>query len=161
MQIKHIHTSYGVRPGDHYKTFQWFHLACNVPTEVSPPVWALHPPKSPLLCLMGSAVATLPTPSHGSAIIVSPNIPAVCHHSFPTQPVGTPRLASTTYYSRSYPYMLSWLYYFHGWSLHESVLRFGCDNKSQASSITPDKALNRWHHTEQFQSCHPKSYSPH
>jgi hypothetical protein len=24
--------------GNHYKTVQWFHLACNIPTEVSLPV---------------------------------------------------------------------------------------------------------------------------
>jgi hypothetical protein len=55
----------------------------------------------------------------------------------------------------------SWLYCFHGWSLHETVLRFGYDNKPQASSITPDKALNCRHHTNKFHSLHPKSYSPH
>jgi hypothetical protein len=31
------------------------------------------------------------------------------------------------------------LYCFHGWSLHEPVLRFGYDNYPQASSIAPDK----------------------
>jgi hypothetical protein len=36
------------------------------------------------------AIAALSTPSHGSAIAASPNIPAVCHRSFPAQPVGTP-----------------------------------------------------------------------
>jgi hypothetical protein len=41
--------------GNHYKAFQWFPLACNIPTEVSPPVWTSHPPRSPLLCLMGSS----------------------------------------------------------------------------------------------------------
>jgi hypothetical protein len=41
--------------GNHYKVVQWFHLACNIPTEISLPVWASHPPRSPLLCLMGSS----------------------------------------------------------------------------------------------------------
>jgi hypothetical protein len=41
--------------GNHYKTVQWLYLACNIPTEVSPPVWASHPPRRPLLCLMGSS----------------------------------------------------------------------------------------------------------
>jgi hypothetical protein len=92
-----------VVPGNHYKTVQWFHLDCNVPTEVSLPAWASHPPRSPLLCLMGPAIAASPTPSHGSAITTSLNIQVVCHHSFPAQPVGTPRLDSTTYYARPYP----------------------------------------------------------
>jgi hypothetical protein len=92
--------------GNHYKTVQWLYLAWNVPTEVSPPVWASHPPRSPLLCHMGSAIAASPTPSHSSAIAASLNILAVCHLSFSAQPVGTPRLDSTAYYARSYAYML-------------------------------------------------------
>jgi hypothetical protein len=49
------------------------------------------------------AITALPTPSHGSAIRASLNIPAVCHRSFPAHRVGTPRLASTTYHTRPYP----------------------------------------------------------
>jgi hypothetical protein len=52
------------------------------------------------------AIAALPTPSHDYTIVASPNIPAVCHLSFSAQPVGTPRLDSTTYYARPYPYKL-------------------------------------------------------
>jgi hypothetical protein len=37
---------------------------------------------------------------------VGPPYPAVCHRSFPAQPVGTPRLDSTMYYPRPYPYRL-------------------------------------------------------
>jgi hypothetical protein len=71
--------------GNHYKILQWFHLACNVPTEVSPPVRALHRPRSPLLCLMGSSrlgcTHTIPWFSQrrftkhpsGSAIAASPH----------------------------------------------------------------------------------------
>jgi hypothetical protein len=33
-----IYTSFSVWPRDHYKTYQWFYLACNLPTEVSPVV---------------------------------------------------------------------------------------------------------------------------
>jgi hypothetical protein len=62
------------------------------------------------------------------------------HRSFPTQPVGTPRLDSTIYYIRPYPYRLM-VVLFYGWSLYEPVLRFGYDNKPQASNITPDKSL--------------------
>jgi hypothetical protein len=70
---------------NHYNVVQWFHLACNIPTEVSPPVWASHPPRRPLLCLMGSShhscTHTIPQFSHrsitehtsGSTIIASPH----------------------------------------------------------------------------------------
>jgi hypothetical protein len=76
--------------GNHYMTVQWFYLACNVPTEVSPPVWASRPPRSPLLCLMGSSrhscTHTTPRFSHrsltehpsGSAIAASPHNRLVC-----------------------------------------------------------------------------------
>jgi hypothetical protein len=79
------------------------HMVATRKYKETMPAWASHPPRSPLLCLVGSAIAASPTPSHGSAIAASPNIPAVCHHSFPAQPVGTPRLDSNTYYARPYP----------------------------------------------------------
>jgi hypothetical protein len=141
-RLENIHSAMYILPmvynRDHYITFQWFRLACNELTEISPSVWASHPSRRPLLCLMGWAIVASSTLSHGSAIAASPNISAVCHSSFLAQPVGTPRLASTTYYARSYPYKLSWLYCFHGWSFHKPVLRFGYDNRPQASSIALD-----------------------
>jgi hypothetical protein len=63
-------------------------------------------PETPSCALWVPAIAALPTPSHCSAIAASLNIPTVCHLSFPAQPVGTPRLDSTTYYARPYPYRL-------------------------------------------------------
>jgi hypothetical protein len=48
-------------------------------TEVSPLVWASHPPRSPLLCLMGS--------SHHS---FTHTIPQFCHRSFTEHPTGLP-----------------------------------------------------------------------
>jgi hypothetical protein len=92
---------------NHYNVVQWFHLACNVPTEVSPPVWASHPPRSPPLMPYGFQPSQL-YPHH-------PTVQPSQHHwtyqwfyhrSFPAQPVDTPRLNSTTYYARSYPYKL-------------------------------------------------------
>jgi hypothetical protein len=62
--------------------------------------------EAPSCALWVPAIAALPTPSHGSAIAALPNIPAVCHRSFPAMPVGTPRLDSTIYYVRLYPYRL-------------------------------------------------------
>jgi hypothetical protein len=71
--------------GNHYNIVKWFHLACNVSNEVSPSVWASHPPRSPLLCLMDSnrlsCTHTIPWFSHhnftehlsGFAIAASPH----------------------------------------------------------------------------------------
>jgi hypothetical protein len=33
---EHPYTLLKCVPGNHYKVVQWFHIACNVPTEVSP-----------------------------------------------------------------------------------------------------------------------------
>jgi hypothetical protein len=44
-----IYASFDVWPRDHYKAFQWFHLACNVHAEVSPEV-SVQITKGPLLC---------------------------------------------------------------------------------------------------------------
>jgi hypothetical protein len=126
--------------GNHYEIVQWLYLDCNVPTEVSPPVLASHPPRIPLLCLMGSSChsCTQTTPRFnlrsfteypsGSAIAASP------HHRLVRQDWTLPH----TMPSRTH--IGSWLYYFHGRSLHEPVLRFRYDNQPQASSITPDKS---------------------
>jgi hypothetical protein len=100
--------------GNHYKTIQWFYLACNVPTEVSPLVWALHPPRIPVLCLLGSSHHSYTHTTPQFTIIASPNIPAVLPSQLRAQLVGTPRLDSTTYYAKPYPYrlmvvMFSWV----------------------------------------------------
>jgi hypothetical protein len=87
---KHPYTLLRCVLGNHYKVVQWFHLACNIPTEISQVVWASHPPRSPLLCLMGSShhscTHTIPWFSHrsftehpsDSAIIDSPHSWLVC-----------------------------------------------------------------------------------
>jgi hypothetical protein len=69
--------------GNHYKTVQWLYLACNVPTEISPPVWTSHPPRSPLLCLMGSSCHSC---THTT--------PRLSHHSFTEHPRGSAIAAS-------------------------------------------------------------------
>jgi hypothetical protein len=52
MRAKHIHTSFDVRSGDHYKAFQWLSLAYNVPTKVSPEVLCMtKPPRAPSCAL--------------------------------------------------------------------------------------------------------------
>jgi hypothetical protein len=83
--IEHPYTLLRCVPGNHYMVVHWFHLAHNILTEVLPPVWASHPPRSPLLCLMGSIhlsyTNTIPRFSHrsftehpsGSAIAASPH----------------------------------------------------------------------------------------
>jgi hypothetical protein len=63
-------------------------------------------PEAPSCALWVPAITALPTPSHCSTIVASLNIPAVCHRSFPAQLVGMPRLDSTMYYARPYPYRL-------------------------------------------------------
>jgi hypothetical protein len=70
---------------NHYKAFQLFPLACNVPTEVSPPVWALQPSRSPLLCLMVS--------SHCS---FTHTFPRFSHCSFTKHPSVQPSQLSRT-----------------------------------------------------------------
>jgi hypothetical protein len=72
-------------PGNHYKTVQWFPLACNIPTKVSPSAWASHPPRSPLLCLVGS--------NHRS---FTHTIPWFRHRSFTDHPIGLPSQLSRT-----------------------------------------------------------------
>jgi hypothetical protein len=93
--------------GNHYKVVQCFHLTCNVPTEVSLSVCASHPPRSPLLSIVGSSHRSC---THTIPMLLSSQLhrtsQCLYHRSFRTQSVGTPRLDSTTYYSRPYPYRL-------------------------------------------------------
>jgi hypothetical protein len=57
----HIHTNFGVRPGDHFKAFQWPPLACNVPTKDSLEVLATtKPPRAPS-CAFWLLATTKPT----------------------------------------------------------------------------------------------------
>jgi hypothetical protein len=71
VQTEYPYTLLRCALGNHYKAFQLFPLPCNVPTGVSLPVWASHPPRSPLLCFIGS--------SHRSCIHT---IPWLIHRSF-------------------------------------------------------------------------------
>jgi hypothetical protein len=114
--------------GNHYKVVQLFHLACNVPTEVSPPVWASHRQRSPPLCLMGS-----------SRLSCTHTIPWFSHRSFTKHPSSFAIVASPHNWlvrqDETLPHTMlghthigSWLYYFHRWLLHKLVLRFGYDN---------------------------------
>jgi hypothetical protein len=64
--------------GNHYKTVQWLYLACNIPSEVSPSVWASHPPRCPLLCLLGSGCHSC---THTT--------PRFSHHNFTEHPSGS------------------------------------------------------------------------
>jgi hypothetical protein len=128
MRARHIHAFFQMRPVDHYKAFQWFHQVCNVPSKVSPSVWASHSPRSPLLCFMGS--------SHCS---FTHTFPRISHRNVSKHPSSLPSQLSCTagWYVKTrlhhilrqaIPIWSSWLYYFHGSLLHEPVLRFGYDN---------------------------------
>jgi hypothetical protein len=57
----HIHTAFGMRPGDHYRAFQWLPLACNVPTEVSLEVLATTKPRRAPSCALWVLATTKPT----------------------------------------------------------------------------------------------------
>jgi hypothetical protein len=62
MSAKYIHTSFGVRLGDHYKTFQWLPLTCNVPIEVSLEVLpTTKPPRAPSCAIRVLAITASPT----------------------------------------------------------------------------------------------------
>jgi hypothetical protein len=126
---------------NHYKFVQWFYLAYNVTTEVSPSMWVSHSLRSPILCHMGS--------SHHRCTHTTPRFN---HRSFTEHPSGSVIAASP--YNRlvrkdytlshtmsGHTHIGSWLYCIHMWSLNESVLKFRYDNKPQAFSIAPDKSL--------------------
>jgi hypothetical protein len=61
MRAKHIHTSFGVRPGDYYKAFQWLPLACNIPIEVLPEVLVTTESPSTPSCALWVLAKTKPT----------------------------------------------------------------------------------------------------
>jgi hypothetical protein len=121
MPQRHIHTSFGFRLGDHFKAFQWLPLACNIPTKVTPELLATTKPPGP------------PPVPYGCWLQPNPyiNIQMAWAPTQSTPLVGMPRLVPTTYWARPYPYML--MVVLHGWPLHEPVLRFGYDNKPEAT----------------------------
>jgi hypothetical protein len=139
------YTLLGCALGHHYKIVQWFSLVCSVPAEVSPEV-LVQITKGPLLhhVVLGRV--------HSLA------------HSFPTRriprestqsapPIDTPNevLPHTT---PGRTHIGSWLYCFHGWSLHEPLLRFGFSGVHRTSpelsestersskSVTPNPILH-------------------
>jgi hypothetical protein len=111
-----IYTSFGVWPRDHYKVVQLFSLVCSIPAEVSPEV-SVQITKGPLL-----------------RRVVLRRVHSLTH-SFPTRrilreptqsapPIDMPN-SVLPYTTPCRTHIGSWLYCFHGWSLHEPVLRFG------------------------------------
>jgi hypothetical protein len=113
-----IYTSSSVWPRDHYKVVQWFSLVYSVPVEVSLDV-SVQITKGPLLrCVVLRRVHSL---THS---FPTRRIPRESAQSAP--PIDTPNqvLPHTT---PGRTHIGSWLYYFHGLSLHEPVLRFGYD----------------------------------
>jgi hypothetical protein len=97
--------------GHHYKVVQWSPLVCSVPAEVAPEV-SVQITKGPSCAVWFSRESTpLPTHSQSGG---SQKSPLNVHHRLVRQ---------TRFY-----HIGSWLYCFHGWSLHEPVLRFGYDD---------------------------------
>jgi hypothetical protein len=113
--------------GHHYKDVQWFPLACNLPAEVSSEVLVQNTMGPLFRCVVLRRVHSF---THS---FPAKRIPRESTQS--TTPIGTPRLDSTTYCARSYPYRLM-LYYFQGWSLHEPVIRFGYDDYDRLPEST-------------------------
>jgi hypothetical protein len=117
----------GCALGHHYKVVQWFSLVCSIPTEVSPDV-SVQITKGPLL-------------RH----VVLRRVHSLTH-TFPTRqiprestqsalPIDMPNLV-LPHTTLGRTHIGSWLYYFHGWSLHEPVLRFGYDVYHRFSEFT-------------------------
>jgi hypothetical protein len=100
------YTLLGCTLGHHYKVVEWFALACSIPVEVSLEV-SVQITKGPILhCVV---LRTIHSFTHS---FPTRWIPRVCTQS--AAPVDTPRLDSTTYYVRPYPYrlivaLLSWV----------------------------------------------------
>jgi hypothetical protein len=124
------YTSFGVWPRDHNKMFQWFHLACNVLTEVPLPMWASHPPRSPILCVMGS--------NHHS---FAHTILRFRHHSFTEHPSG----------------LLAQLLRIAGWYVKTSLYHILCQTvlshpffkpKPNADSMCAQESSLHTYHTE-------------
>jgi hypothetical protein len=91
-----VYTFYGVWPKDHYKAFQWLHLASNVPTEISPEVLATTKPSRAPSCALWVLNTTKPT--HLQPDRLSSN--TICTTGC------TSTLISMTYWVRPYPYRL-------------------------------------------------------
>jgi hypothetical protein len=116
--------------------FQWLHLVCSIPTEVSLEV-SVQITKGPLLhyvVLMRVHYFTYSFPTRQ----------IYRESTLPAPPIGMSNkpLPHTTPYRT---HVESWLHYFHGWSLHEPFLRFGYDDyhrlrKSTGQSLELSKS---------------------
>jgi hypothetical protein len=126
MPAKHIHTSFGVRPRDHYKTFQWLPLACNVSTEVSPEVLATtNPPRATSCTIWVLAISSSP---HISNKIDPKSYKSIC---------TTGCYAKTSLYhilSHAIPVEAHGTTVFKGGRSMKPVLKFGYDNKPGTAS---------------------------
>jgi hypothetical protein len=92
--------------------------SCSVPTEVSPEV-SVQITKGPLLCHV--VLRRIHSLTHS---FPTRRIPRESTQSAP--PIDMPNLV-LPHTTPSHTHIDSWLYCFHGWSLHEPVLRFGYD----------------------------------
>jgi hypothetical protein len=119
--------------GHHYNAFQWLPLVCSIPIEDSPEV-SVRITKGPVfLCIVfrrgHSFTHSFPTRwIHRESTLPAPSI------GMPNKP-----LPHTT---PGHTHVGSWLHYFHGSSLHESVLRFGHDDKAPNYRNPPNRDPN-------------------
>jgi hypothetical protein len=136
--------------GNHYKTVQWFYLACNIPTDVSPPVWASYPPRSPLLCLMGSShhscTHTTPRFNHRSFTDISVVLPSQL-------PCTTGWYAKTRLYHKlcqAVPILAHGCTIFIGGRSMNRFLDLGMITNHKLPASHRTKALNHQHRTDKF-----------
>jgi hypothetical protein len=114
--LKHNHTCFGVRPGDHYKTFLWLPSACTYPLRFHRKRNFLLNSRDPLLCLVDLRNK-------------SPRSPPI---SLPAIPAYTSLSHTTVWHVQNWSLPLTrlgrvhtWLMVAHvhlGWSLQEPVL---------------------------------------
>jgi hypothetical protein len=149
---EYLYTLLGSMLGYHYKDFHWLNLVCSVPAEVSPEV-SVQTTKGPPLAPCGSQECPLPYP-----LIPNHTNPMSLIKSAP--PVGMPNYPLPhTMSSRTH--VGSWLHYFHGGSLHESILRFGYDDYHMLSEST-GQSLELSEITKHSSNpITPNPYSPH
>jgi hypothetical protein len=102
---EYLYTLLGCALGHHYKAFQWLHLVCNVPTDVSSDV-SVQITKGPLLCHV--ILRRVHSFTHSFSAKRIRRVHSTRSNDWYA------KLASTTYYTRSYPCrlmvaLLSWV----------------------------------------------------
>jgi hypothetical protein len=107
-----------------------------VPTNISPPMWASHPTRSLLLCLMGF--------SHLSFSHTSPT-KWFSYLSFSTHSIGMPRLASAKYYDKLHPYLANGCTILMDDRSMNWSIDLGMMTNQDFQHLTEQKSMNCWY----------------